>query len=449
MFGNNKRNFVDTMRNLDCPDLDSYIPDLKKVTNSIKVLSAVNPTNSETEHKKWLDHFYSYGDFSNPTFEYEPQFSLSTIETKRRQLDELADDLSCLVPAISPSGRVPEAYLDRCGDLDPRLILAGLIFEQIKRAKRRLEFLYALTAGEESFLPEASKDAFSFPTPRLVTYAGRVLEDGFYHEPSDGPLLDAAQIQLCLNWALSFYDLKRLYDTIVVPNLPAIKVSHPTSKTGGTIKIPANRKVAIDKMRCLIAHEVESHILDKLNAKTILHDLPRIGAELVSEGHAIMNEERSLEYLHGSLQTSTTYLEKTLLVYGIHRARSGASFATVSRIFLDWYLNHSPAGEFTEEDLLEKVWTDTLRIFRGCTDTSNPYRYAFTKDHAYLSGVETVAYPLYRRKKTAWLSTGLSSLGWLEYLIPRFELRACDLPYRNRGVALSTDFDHFVEYIVR
>ena len=441
-----ERNFVDTMRNLDCPDLDACIFDLKKVTNSIKVLDAVNPTNLETERMKWIDHLYYHRDFSNPTFEYEPKLSLLDLETKRCQLEELAYGLHHLAPLVSPSGRVPESYLDNM--FDPHFVLAGLIFEQIKRAKRRLEFLYVLTAGKESFLPEASKVAFGFPSPHLLAYAGRVRVE-FYDDPSESPLLNATQIQHCFNWALSFYNLKHLYDVVIIPDIPAIRVSHPTPKKSGTIKIPANRKVTIDKMRCLIAHEIESHILDNLNSKTILHGLPRVGAELVSEGHAIMNEELSLEYLHGSPQISTTYLEKTLLVYGIGLARSGADFATVSRAFFGWYLNHSRADEFAEWELLEKVWTNTLRIFRGCTDTSNPHHYAFTKDHAYLSGVETVAFPLYHRGKAAWLATGLSSLGWLEYLIPRFELHARDLPYRDCGIALSTDFDHFVEYIAR
>ncbi|MBR3204515.1 DUF1704 domain-containing protein [Candidatus Saccharibacteria bacterium] len=439
-----KRNLVTTFSNLDCSDLDSILSRLAKVIPTLKVLSALQPTNVEEEREKWLNgRLESISYSENPNFEYDySRYSMHRLATISSSLSEIEEDIKKLFP--HSTARVPESHRN----VEPCEILAGLALNQIQRARRRHSFLMKFCMYcDDPILASASRNTYGYPSSGLLHAAKRTLICAPYNlEPKEeNIILRAEEIQKVFDWALDVYGLSDKYATTIVKGIPAIKTSSGTQNRKGTIKIPADRAVSPLEMKRLVAHELECHVLDRLNSKTIFRGLPRIGQELVSEGHALFSEEQ----VNRALCTWPVPLpficyDKSLLYLGIQQAASGKSFNEIADGMANWYFVHTT---MTYLEIQKKVWNNCLRIFRGCKDTKNTHNYAFTKDHVYLTGLELVARPLKQRGREIWLSTGLSSHGWIEYLIPQFSLNSHDLPFQNCKLSTSPELDDFIKNI--
>ncbi|MBQ6396441.1 hypothetical protein IJH89_02545 [Candidatus Saccharibacteria bacterium] len=102
--------------------------------------------------------------------------------------------------------------------------------------------------------------------------------------------------------------------------------------------------------------------------------------------------------------------------------------------------------DLTEEDVVDAAWQLTFRVFRGGYGLNLPLRanYAFPKDHAYFAGYLYIDQQFNRGRRRAWLSTGISSRRWLEFLSSRFSLRESDLTWQNRHLSESYEFERLI-----
>ena len=411
------RYFVKDFKGADCdPRLNSLIREV--ADTKVYVLRAVQPENVEDVKRRWLREAWR-GRFTDPHFMYDR----SRAKTQLWKEEALLDMQGALA-SLPESMSLEEEYLKR------------LLALRIKGLLESVEVLKAFVEGDSAELREAVINKYGRPKiPDAKDAETWLRRDAPYmvFDEESGVLqslrLDAAQVAEAMVWALKQYRLDYHYEVIVDEKAVLVSVAHPVGEKMGRIVIPAQRIFNGVEVLRLIGHEIECHILDEMNAKSILHGMPRVSSELISEGRATASDAQLEAHFLGD---TPLLRDKARLFIMTSKALRGERFGDLAR-----WAHESVRSDITDRrDSLEEAWRLAYRVMRGASDGRNPYGYAFTKEYSYYAGYR---YVQDFEGSAVWLASGLSTDNELRALSERYELTSEDLPWSPKKLAWSEE----------
>lgn len=301
------------------------------IDNQIKLLFHLRPMNLEEEKKKF---------FSDYT--YNPQFVYPNL---RFDSDGLKQRLALLDNHDGPLGDIFSA--------------------KKKEIINKINLLEHI--GEESFT-QKSIELFGDPSKELVTECEKLLIESSKPDSKSGSKIIPSNIaEKAFKKAFEEYGL-------IEWNVK-IKDEMVTDCVAGKNNVLFVRKDAIFteyKIKKLIIHEIETHILTAENGKNQPFGIFNRGLAnylLTQEGLAIYNVNEQLDK-----DISKSY-KALALVIAINTAHT-SSFVQVFEKILSFGIS------------VEDAFRITLKVKRGLTDTSTPG--AFTKDMMYFSGYKQI-----------------------------------------------------------
>jgi alpha-L-glutamate ligase-like protein/uncharacterized protein (TIGR02421 family) len=298
------------------------------VDRQIKLLHHLKPTNLQEEEELFMKDT-SY----NPQFQYpELGFDSFHLKEKLKKIEIELDD--------SPLG--------------------NLFLGKVTEIRKKIQLLNAI--GTEKFSNESGK-LFPRPSESLLKEAKKRLSQKpkQFHHPEESISMEAAIVEferVMKEYKLDKWKIK-VKESMVADCL-AGKSNAFFVKEGASFDK--------DRMRMLIAHEIETHILTAENGKEQPYQLFNRGFANyleTQEGLAVWNQEQVL----------THDVEK--------------NYKSASNVFIiDFALRHSFAETFDYCRKLgmskSKAFKASLRVKRGLEDTKQAG--AFTKDALYFSG---------------------------------------------------------------
>lgn len=310
-------------------DYNAVDEQLVKIDNKIKLLYYLRPINLEDEKKKFFQNFSYNPQFTYPELQYDP--------------DELRKELSEIVFDDTPLG--------------------VLFFKKSKEIQKKIDLHES--RGEQSFTLN-SVELFGKPSKEHLAAAEQIMKHKktFQEETEDITAEEAKKTftQVFKDYGLTSWRVE-MRDTLVT-NCVAGKNNHLFLKK--TAKFSAHR------LKALVVHEIETHILTAENGKHQPYKLFNRGfADYLStqEGLALYNVRMQ------GLETEFDRMYKASLIRATQLAFQ-ASFAELFIRLLDMGLPQTRAFRIC------------LKLKRGLADTSKPG--AFTKDHIYFVGEKQV-----------------------------------------------------------
>jgi len=190
--------------------------------------------------------------------------------------------------------------------------------------------------------------------------------------------------------------LYHLHILVISDKVTSIDVRDKASD-GPTIFIPKDRKIKLDELIGLVAHEIEGHARQSVNGRKLF----LIGGgslmgdnDMLYEGLGKRYEARIREKLFGDKASEPL----PFFTFAVNDAEIGKSFSQIFSDQLDRRL-HANLGINPDQQIdvskiddkslskaKDQAWLTTYRVMRGHIDTSNPHSYALAKDLAYLRG---------------------------------------------------------------
>ncbi len=301
---------------------------LISVDRQIKLLFHLRPINYEDEKKKFLaDHHYS------------PQFVYSEVTFDSYHLKEkLTTDES------------------RCDDSP-----AGKLFRgKIRELNAKMELLQSI--GTEKFSSK-SEALYGFPDESLIYHAKEKLRSMPAAFTESEGILSPDDVWKRLKDVFNSYHLK---DWKV--EFKKGMVADSTAGKRGILFVAADASFTEDRLRMIIAHEIETHILTAENGKKQVYGLFNRGFGFyleTQEGLAIWNQERVLNH---DVQKNYRAAQLVLIV----KFAKSHSFAQCAMYCME--MGMPP----------EKAFKTAAKVKRGLEDTS--MEGVFTKDALYFSG---------------------------------------------------------------
>lgn len=236
----------------------------------------------------------------------------------------------------------------------------------------------------------ASALAQQFPTSSLMGVVREhvaqelwlVLDDPIWS--ADEELCSAEVIHDAFVGALQRLEITDWQVVIDAQNKSAISVNHENK----IIHIPAMRKVSPKKLKKLIAHEIGTHVLRRVQGENSLLKLLGLWLdryERGEEGIATMKEQ-----LFDDMWSTFAWIDKHLaisLVYGLDGQKR--DFRALYDFFFPYYFCLQYMDELLPDDAIaltkaqDQAWSLCVRIFRGTKGTSG---ICFTKDIIYGEG---------------------------------------------------------------
>ena len=315
--------------------IDKY---LGTIDRKIKLLSRINPSNADSQRKKFL-YLYIRGRAYNPAFTYKP--ANINLKEMRRELSVLRIN-------------IPK-------DKDEKWFFA----KQLKNKRRRI--MKKIKNIRYRGLPKfaaLSRELFGAPSQEQIRYAQSCFTPKMasYFSKIEDSISDRETAS-------------RFYKRIGALRLPwQVKLRKNMSSKAGLdsrskyLLIKTGERFAPEEIESLIVHEIETHIFRKENG--LLQPFPH----LFSEGFAgPPTTEEGLAFYNETLFKHDP--RRMLIVAGRTIAAHLARRKSFYEVFCKLHALGLPPTY---------AWNITLRVKRGISDTSRPG--AFTKDHHYLKG---------------------------------------------------------------
>ena len=359
---------------------------LYKLIKSFEVLKFVNPTNIESEKKKFIKAQGLY----NPTFRYK-HLNVNPFLLKRKLMN------------------LPVEEID---DVN----IQGLYQEIINSHCDKVELIASI--GTDKFLYNSLR-YFGEPSDRDISNAKFILH--LNNDQQDfGPLMNDSQALKVLHKELDGYDFEckiKLSDKL------AAKAMVVNSEK--TLYLKKGAKFSTNEIYSLVHHEIGVHMVTTMNANEQPIRLFSMGMPVntrTQEGLAIMSE-----YYSNTL-TVKRLKELSLRVIGIASMVREHNFMKTAEL-----LRENGMG-------LESSFHLTTRIYRGG---------GFTKDYLYLSGLKEVSQLMNESDDYKELMVGKTNADYL-HLINEMIDRKLILPpkFTNPAYDQNLNQNKLVDYII-
>lgn len=311
------------------PELLKLDKKLHRLVKNFEVLGYVNPTNIESEKKKFFSKKFNY----NPEFRYKPlTIDPHTFKSKMYSLD--ANSLEDI--------HIRQIYVDI-----------------IKSYADKVDLIASI--GTENFLYNSLR-YFGEPSEKDVANANFLLYCNELEQFQDEEYLSHQEVIESFKSEASYYGFD--FKVEVVYNIPS---DAQVINSKQTLLLKKGAKFTKSRLNALMNHEIGVHMVTTKNAnmqplKFLSLGLPR--NTYTQEGLAILSEYKS-----GCL-TITRLKELAFRVLAVDSLTKGNDFKTTFETLND-------IGQMSSEKLFYLV----TRVYRGG---------GFTKDYLYLSGFRRV-----------------------------------------------------------
>ncbi len=356
----NKKSVSKITQGIDYHAIDDQ---LTSIDNKIKLLYYLRPLNLEEERKKFLQDFSYNPQFSYPDLQYDPA------ELKKELTGIVFDDTA----------------------------LGILFFKKSKEILKKIDLHES--RGHQSFTLN-SIELFGKPGKEYLKLAEQIIKTKKpVHEETENVSADEAKkifTQVFHDYHL--FEWKVEMKESLVANCVAGKNNH--------LFLKKSAKFSMARVKSLVVHEIETHILTAENGKHQPYKIFNRGfADYLptQEGLALYNVKMQ------GLETDMDRLYKASLLKATELAIQ-MSFAELFLKLLDFGLTQSRAFRIC------------LKLKRGFHDTSKPG--AFTKDHIYFVGERQIEQFLQEGGKIEDLYLGKFNLQDLEYIKKIPDLKA-------------------------
>ena len=389
---------------------ESFKSEIAIVENAIagiNVVEMVTPVNRLKQKKIFVEQA-KQGIFIKPTFDYDEDL-LKKVAAKRAELYHIEDQLNYAKPhPASASHLVHQSLLDAVHQAIKATYLAeNMMNQNDDSAKRAINNIYGEPSSETIKLArkvaERNLEQGKLDYPASYKY---VLNDE-EQELFKGKKVDAEIIKQTFEWAMSQFPEATPWPVIITDKASSIDVRDKNSSGEPQIVIPTNRKVELLKLIELTNHEIGCHWLSSQNAKRL--GFVKCDDELVYEGLAAYRDREFSRDFTGTYNLNFVYY-----IIAIDEAKQKKSFAEVAKAIYDLL----PQGVKNRE---AKAWLYTYRVFRGISNTENPYGYALTKDRAYFEG-HNFASELKEKGQEDYLALSTLSYGTFTELMERVDI---------------------------
>lgn len=359
---------------------------MKDVFDRMKQLdmtTTVTPANHDSEKQAWIEEAKK-GHFANPHFAYGRTTIEEAEEAETINLSLLHEVEEAMAKQADPRQRfVSELTFDA---IKRQLIVAyvarSVILGDDIDVNKLLESYHGVCSPElialaegVAFRGETIPNVYLDGTPQITTQAiiEKYTDDPY--TPSD--------MKHTFEAVLEDYGLTKDWTVIIDDSHSAITVDAADKTHGHALFIPTTRKPEdVFKVLQLAAHEIETHI--RHNANCIKLFMSEFG---LSEEAATKLECFALQspYIEGLAKIADALVYKKCFgdtsgaphpwyILAATQAAKGESFGRVAEFL------HAQGKS------LEFCWKITTRVFRGCTDTSNPHRFSRQADRSYMEG---------------------------------------------------------------
>lgn len=345
------------MSKLD-PNFAKVLNSLDEIYSQLKLTSFIQPKGKNgrsivAEKKEFFDN-YKKGKLIEPVFTYDREIDLDLNGLKEKK-DQL------MLWAMSM-------------DFDP------ILMKMLKRNLYSIElFLLMLTAFKEG-------DERGFFYNSLLYYGNISLEDFEAAKnvvltevrvqvDSDGDRkMDAKAIKKYFERVIKAYEFEDDVEIVMSDEVRSVSI------LGKKVVIPTCRNVSRLKLVKLISHELETHLLRRMN-----HEALNLGPTLpqyypTEEGLAIYNQSMLEKKIVGNFNFP---LRIVLYFLGADKIIQGSNFGETFD-FLFKYLMHY----FDEDKAKNFAWGSCMRLFRGFTRFDEGFY--FPKDLSYFRGYQQI-----------------------------------------------------------
>jgi hypothetical protein len=241
-------------------------------------------------------------------------------------------------------------------------VMPALLSPALGEIDRALAAAEVLGSRDDGAFREWSVESYGLPMPDVVNTAREILAGPPPHE-HDRPF-DANALARRVESALASYGLD---DWSVVLD-PAMVVTMSVRGKPRRVAIREDARFSEEDVRRLLAHEVGSHVLRTVNARAQPETFARLAfgqAVRTEEGLAAWHEE------HFGVATASSLTGYAARVLAVGFARDHGIVETTRLL--------------AETVGIERAVDVAVRVKRGLLDPNEPG--AFTKDHAYLTGL--------------------------------------------------------------
>lgn len=314
--------------------------EIYKVSRKIKILPYVLPINLFQEKRIFFNLGFNY----NPQFRYR-KLKIEVRKTKQK-LNKIERELAKLFSENKNNGGLSKFFKNKTDEMIKEIELLENIGK--KGFTKKSIALYGKPTQE---LVKFSLEKLKRSKNKEMDYDNKFTSSSIVRKKIEKILFKKG-----VRWRVK--EFKKLASRIAVD---------PQTKT---IKLRKGIVFRGDCLKCIIAHEIETHIARSENAKSLPFKIFKIGTAgylTTEEGLAIYNERR----VHQKKGEPYHYQRIYLRTVGVNWALK-YSFKKMFNKFLSLGLDP------------EKAWEATIRVKRGLSDTSKPG--GFTKDYLYLKG---------------------------------------------------------------
>jgi hypothetical protein len=338
----------------------------------INPVELVTPVNLNKAKSAWIEKAKN-GVFENPVFEYDQSLIERTIK-KRTELKSMKALLESIRPPKSELACLfvwEQLYLAVNDAINTTLLAECMRDRNDEDAGRYIREKYGVPGDlacsnalsvvldnlNRGLLEQEMKPKFLFEDTGMTLLKDSELNSEFIRE--------------MFLWTMDQYPAEH-WEIDIDDGYGAIDVRDKSKKGHPIIAIPTSRKVNGYKLAELIGHEIECHWRSSVNAGLI--GAVKCDDELVYEGLAVLKDKTfNRDYL-GTFNMNNAYY-----IVSMREALNGHSFEEVARLIYNYFPDNLA-------NRAQKAWIYTYRVFRGISDTSNRFGYAFTKDRAYFEG---------------------------------------------------------------
>lgn len=316
----------------ESPKIDFLAIDQKlvEIDKKIKLLHFLKPTNLLVEKEKFF-----------ASKKYEPTF-----EYKKLNFD-------------------PQKLLAELAEIQtPDTPLGSLFRDKKIEIRQKIELLEAI--GESNF-SEKSRQLYGFPNSENIEKAREILAKKPKKFPHENSKIDAKSAALEFQKTFAKYELEN-FKIVFRDDL----VADALAGKSGTLFLRRDAKFSSERLRAMIAHEIETHILRGENGRAQKYEifLRGLGGYLeIEEGLAIFNQNLLLKNAHE--KQFWPVLSFLAVAESAEKSFRGI-FDFVKKLGFDD----------------ERAWKTALKIKRGLVNSSE--KGGFTKEAIYFSGLQKI-----------------------------------------------------------
>ena len=359
------------------------------------MLSVLQPSNIAEQKKKFLD-----GEVDNPEFEYAFEGKVDVDSCEQKLLDLKKDLLEGEENEI-----IKTLYRQRINEgLASLRMIRAMKDNDDRRFYRYSRFIYGEQAEQEE---ELAREEFFFKiveiskgvvSEQAKAEFDRILGNEYFkglsrgkiesEKKETGPVVELGNEELVelFEQVLCEYGWEKTWDIKIVPNLVAIRV-RKFGVDKPVIEIPEDRerKFSLDKIRKLIAHEIETHVLRGESGKKSKLKLLELGLDrylATEEGLSVYNEQIIDSDMRPE-RAGGLWGAVSLAISRQHNFRE--TFDILKDLYLAAELKNTFDIEKARLRAGSLAWNRAMRVFRGISDVSKAGN-RYTKDIVYREG---------------------------------------------------------------